>query len=83
MTSCARIAMRSTMPRGLSVQRATQSMKSRKGCLSGGQSRITATDLRLSPLPSRKAHTTPVACRAPSGTPTNAPGSTAALEGAR
>ena len=31
MTSCARIAMRSTMPRGASVQRATQSMKSRKG----------------------------------------------------
>ena len=46
--------MRSAMPRGASVQRATQSTKSRKGCLSGGQSRTAATDLRLSPPASRK-----------------------------
>ena len=40
-------------------------MKSRNGRLSGGQSRIAATDFRLSPLPSRKAQTTPVAVPRP------------------
>ena len=66
---------------GLSVQRATQSMKSRNGWLSGGQSRIAATDLRLSPPPSRTAQTTPVAWRVPSGTPTKSPGSSVEFGG--
>ena len=83
MTSCARIAMRSTMPRGASVQRAIQSMKSRSGFPSGGQSRTAATDFRLSPPPSRTAQTTPVAWRWPSGTPTQAPGSSVKPAGAR
>ncbi len=75
--------MRSTMPRGLSVQRATQSMKSRNGFCSGGQSRTADTDFRLSPPASRVAQTTPVAWRVPSGTPTKAPGSSARSAGAR
>ena len=82
-SSPARIAILSTMPRGLSVQRATQSMKSRNGARSGGQSRVAAIALRLSPPPGRTAQTTPVACRAPSGMRTNAPGSSFQSEGAR
>ncbi len=81
--SCARIAILSTMPRGPSVQRATQSMKSRKGWRSGGQSRRPATVLRLSPPPGRTAQTTPVARRVPSGTLTQAPGSSFKPDGAR
>ena len=75
--------MRSAMPRGASVQRATQSTKSRKGRLSGGQSRTAAMDLRLSPPASRSAQTTPVAWRVPSGTLTNWPGSSARSAGTR
>ena len=71
------------MPRGLSVQRATQSMKSRNGWRSGGQSRRPAIDFRLSPPPALNAQTTPVARRVPSGTLTQAPGSSARPEGAR
>ncbi len=48
-TSPARIAMRKSMPRGAKVHRAVQSMKSRNGARSGGQSRTSAMALRLSP----------------------------------
>ena len=75
--------MRSNMPRGASVQRAVQSIKSRSGALSGGQSRTAATDLRLSPTAKRAAQTTPIACRVPSGTRTKAPGSSFKPDGAR
>ncbi len=82
-TSLARIAMRRTMPRGASVQRAVQSMKSRSAALSGGQSRISAMFFRLPPPALRVAQTTPVACRVPSGTRTTVPGSTAIPGGTR
>ena len=47
--------MRKSMPRGANVQRAVQSMKSRNGARSGGQSRTAAMDLRLSPPAARVA----------------------------
>ena len=71
VASGARTAMRSTPPRGERVQRATQSMKSRNGCRSAGQSRISTTDFRLSPPPGRVAQTTPVAILVPKGAATN------------
>ena len=67
--------MRKSMPRGANVQRAVQSMKSRNAGRSGGQSRTSAIDLRLSPPAARADQTTPVAMRAPSGMRTKAPGS--------
>ena len=73
--------MRSTLPRGESVQRATQSMKSRNVCPSGGQSRISTIDFRLSPPPARAAQTTPVAMRVPSGATTKSPGLRAEMRG--
>ena len=82
-TSPARIAILSTIPRGLSVQRATQSMKSRNGGRSGGKSRVAATDFKLSPPAGRTAQTTPVASRARSGIRTHAPGSSFHSDGAR
>ena len=82
-SSPARIAILSTMPRGASVQRATQSMKSRSGALSGGQSRVAAIGFKLSPPPGRAAQTTPVASRAPSGMRTHWPGASFQSEGAR
>ncbi len=81
--SPARIAMRKSMPRGASVQRAVQSMKSRSSARSGGQSRTSAIDLRLSPPAARADQTTPVAMRAPSGMRTKAPGSSLIPKGAR
>ena len=66
--------MRNAMPRGASVQRATQSMKSRIAGRSGGQSRLAVIDLRLPPSPSRTAQTTPVEARVPSGAETKSPG---------
>ena len=53
--SPARIAMRSSMPRGANVQRAVQSMKSRSAVRSGGQSRTSAMGFRLSPPAERAA----------------------------
>ena len=82
-TSPARIAIRSSIPRGASVQRAVQSMKSRNAGRSGGQSRTSAMGLRLSPPAERVAQTTPVAVRAPSGMRTKAPGSSLRPRGAR
>ena len=81
--SPARIAMRKSMPRGANVQRAVQSMKSRNAGRSGGQSRTSAIDLRLSPPAARADQTTPVAMRAPSGMRTKAPGSSLSPAGAR
>ena len=83
VASGARTAMRSTPPRGARVQRATQSMKSRNGWRSAGQSRTSTIDLRLSPPPARVAQTTPVAIRVPSGTATNCPGSSRKPAGTR
>ncbi len=83
MASGARAAMRSTMPRGASVQRETQSMKSRKGLRRGGQGSGSATALRLSPPVSRIDQTTPIARRVPSGTATNCPGVSPREAGAR
>ena len=81
VASGARTAMRNTPPRGERVQRATQSMKSRSGLRSGGQSRTSTIDLRLSPPPARVAQTTPVAIRVPSGMATNCPGSSRSRRG--
>ncbi len=83
MRSGARAAMRSTAPRGLRVQRAIQSTKSRKGWLSGGQGFFSITDLRLPPSPGRAAQTTPTAVRVPSGMATKSPGRRSSSGGAR
>ena len=71
--SGARTAMRSTMPRGLSVQAASQSMKRRRGSRTGGQSSRDTTCFRLSPPADRASQTTPSVCRVPSGTTTKSP----------
>ena len=81
--SGARAAMRSTAPRGASVQRATQSMNSRNGALSGAQSRFAPIAFRFSPAPWRADHTTPVAMRVPSGAATKSPGTRSRCGGTR
>ena len=66
--------MRSTEPRGLSVQRATQSTKSRMGAESGGQRLRLDHRLQVAAVASRAAQTTPVATRVPKGAATKSPG---------
>ncbi len=72
------IAIRNTMPRGLKVQRATQSMNFRQLPESGGIARREAMDFRFArPVaPDRTSQTTPCVIFVPSGTSTKSPGAT-------
>ncbi len=79
----ARIAMRSTMPRGAKVQRATQSMKLRKFTPSGAQSQRAVMDLRLPPWPCLISQTAPITWRVPSGISTKSPSVSARSSGIR
>ncbi len=76
--------MRNTMPRGESVQRATQSTKRMSAGRNAGASRLAVTALRLAPAAvSRMAQTTPSVSRVPSGTSTRSPAFSARPAGTR
>ena len=80
----ARAHMRRTMPRGLKVQRATQSTKLRRFSLSGGMSNRAAIALRLlPPAPAAISQTAPTVCRVPSGTSTKSPTARSSSSGTR
>ena len=69
----ARRHMRSTMPRGLRVQRATQSTKSRRFFGRRGTSTSAATVFRRGRLSPLSPQTTPTVGRGPSATSTTSP----------